>query len=117
MKIGKVGLLVAVLTFALGGAAMAAVAAGQGGIGADQLVYQGATVETQVDVNGEAAMALVGSALDAIAAQMEEQAKAMQAEGKSPGEGPMAMLPMAAPMIGPARDAIKSLSHITVVVM
>jgi hypothetical protein len=93
-------------------ATMALAAGAEGSVSTDQLIYKGASVKTQVDVNGAAAIALVGNALDAIAAQVEEQAKS----GKA-GEGPMAMLPMVAPMIGPAKDVIKSLERITVLVM
>jgi len=112
MRIRSLVLLTVVLCMAA--MATMAVAAGvEGGVATDQLIYKGASVKTQIDVNGAAAVALVGSALDAIAAQVEEQAKS----GKIGGQGPMAMLPMAAPMIGPAKDAIKSLERITVLVM
>jgi hypothetical protein len=109
---GRLGVLVAVGLLMAAGAALAA---DQPAITADKLVYQGATVETQVDVNGEAAMQLVGGVIDALAAQAKAQAEAMAAGGK-PGEGPMAMLPAAVPLIEPAKEAIKSLSQITVVV-
>lgn len=107
------GLVVLTVVVCMAAMATMAVAAGtEGGVPTDQLIYKGASVKTQIDVNGAAAIALVGNALDAIAAQVEEQAKA----GK-PGEGPMAMLPMAAPMIGPAKDVIKSLERVTILVM
>ncbi len=89
--------------------------AAEGGLATEKLIYQGAEVETQVDVNGAAAVALVGGAVDAIAAQSQEAAKAMQSQGG--GGGRMAMLPMVVPMIEPAKEAIKSLERITVLVM
>jgi hypothetical protein len=102
----------AVALLALTGTALAA---DQPTITADALIYQGAVVETQVDVNGVAAMQLVGGVLDAVAEQAKAHVEAMAASGK-PAEGPMAMLPMAVPLIEPAKEAIKSLSQITVVV-
>ena len=92
--------------------------AAEGGVATEKLIYQGAAVETQVDVNGVAAVQLVGGALDAIAAQAQEAAKAMQAQGGPKAtEGPAAMLPAVLPMIEPAKEAIKSLERITVLVM
>lgn len=83
------------------------------------LVYQGATVKTQVDVNGAAAVQLVGGLLDAAAAAVEEQAKAMSlaGPGAAPPQGHAAEIAMVAPMVGPARDIIKSLDRVTVLQM
>jgi hypothetical protein len=111
MRWAGVALLVVVV-----GAASGAWAAE--GITAEQLVYQGATVETQVDVNGAAAVQLVGGVVDALAAQVQEQVKAMQMSGAAaPQSGPAAVLPMVLPMVAPMQDAIKSLERITLVVM
>ena len=44
----------------------------------DSLVYQGADVQTQVDVNGATAMILLGKALDTVSAQAQKQALALQ---------------------------------------
>ena len=120
MNVNRLGLLAGVLVLALltavaGSAAPAT--PGEGPVPVEKLVYQGAAIDTQIDVNGEAAVALIGSALDALAAQAEEQVKAMQASGNAPMPGPMAKLSLVAPMIGPAKDAIKSLQHVTVLVM
>ena len=93
--------------------ALATAACAQGApMTAAQLVYEGADVDTQVDVNGVAAMQLVGGMLDAIVAQAKNLPP-----GGGPQDGPMAMLPAVMPMLDPARDAIKSLQQITVVVM
>ncbi len=120
MNVNRLGLLAGALVLALlaAGAGLAApTTLGEGPVQVEKLIYQGAAIDTQIDVNGEAAVMLVGSALDALAAQAEEQVKAMQASGNPPMPGPMAKLSLVAPMIGPAKDAIKSLQHITVLVM
>ncbi len=96
-------LLLAVLTCGL--------AAAEDGLPTEQLIYQGATVKTQIDVNGEAAVLLIGGMLDAAAEAVQKQA------ASAPQSGPMAQMAMAAPFIGPAKDAIKSLSRATVLVM
>lgn len=88
------------------------------GIPTDKLIYQGVAVETQVDVNGAGAVALVGGAIDAIAAQAQEAGRQLQAQGGAAASvGYGAMLPLALPMIEPAKEAIKSLERITLVVM
>jgi len=74
----------------------------------DTLKYEGATVDVEVDVNGEAAVQLVGGLLDEVAAIVQDQAGA---EGLPP------QLAMAQPFIGPAKDAIKSLSRAIALVM
>ena len=76
----------------------------------DDLKYQGATVKVEVDVNGEAAIQLVGGILDEAAAIVQDQASA-GAEGMPP------QLAMAQPFIGPAKDAIKSFSRVVALVM
>ena len=76
----------------------------------DDLKYQGATVKVEADVNGEAAVQLVGGILDEAAAIVQDQASA-GAEGMPP------QLAMAQPFIGPAKDAIKSLSRVIALVM
>jgi hypothetical protein len=81
-----------------------------------ELVYQGATVKMQVDVNGAAAVELVGGLLDAAAAAVEGQAKAMP-KPEANLQGPAAKMMMVAPMVGPARDLIKSLDRVTVLQM
>ena len=111
MRIRQLAVLTVALMCTVAVATMAVAAGAGGGVTTDQLIYKGASVKTQVDVNGAAAVALVGNALDAVAAQIEQQAKA------GPGEGPMAMLPMVAPMIGPAKDVIKNLERITLLIM
>ena len=113
---GKIWLCVVVLLAVVCAGCRASAA--DSGVPTDKLIYQGATVETQVDVNGVAAVQLVGGALDAIAAQAQEAAKAMQAQGgPKAAEGPLAMLPAVLPMIEPVKEAIKSLDRITVLVM
>ncbi len=89
---------------------------------AAELVYQGATVKMQVDVNGAAAVQLVGGLIDAAATAAQEQAKAMQQAG--PGAhmqgqemGPAQAMAMAGPMIEPTREIIKSLDQVTVLMM
>jgi len=114
MKIRQLAVLTVALMCTAAVATMAVAAGAGGGVTTDQLIYKGASVKTQVDVNGAAAVALVGNALDAVAAQIEQQAKAGSG---GPAEGPMAMLPMVAPMIGPAKDVIKSLERITLLIM
>lgn len=109
---GRQWALLVVLAATLG-AAPGAVAAER--VAAQQLVYQGAVVETQVEVNGVAAVQLVGGAIDALAAQAQEAAKQIQAQGAASGRA--AHLQAVLPMIEPAREAIKSLDQITLVIM
>jgi hypothetical protein len=94
---------------------------------AEQLVYPGASVETRIDVNGEAAMALAGGAVDALAAQVQarmEAARAAEAAAAAAqGAGAQAQRAAAeaqraaAQAIEQARDALKSLQTVKVVVM
>ena len=83
---------------------------------ASELVYLGTSVQTQVDVNGAAAVALLGSALDGLVSAAQEQAKT-QASGGAPALPIPPQAWAALPMLGPVRDVIKSVSHITVLVM
>lgn len=92
------------------------VAAGSEGnaLTSEDLIYPGATVKVEIDVNGEAAVQLVGGLLDAAAEVMVEQAAAIEQATAGAGKGP----PVAAiaPLIGPARDVIKDISRVTVLV-
>jgi hypothetical protein len=91
--------------------AAAAAPPGDEGLTVEQLALKGATVKFQVDVNGDAAMQLLGGILDAAAEVAQQQAAtANQA-------GPMAQMAMAEPFIGPTKDMLKSLSRVTVLVM
>jgi hypothetical protein len=91
---------------------------------ADQLVYPGASVETRIDVNGAAAMALAGGAVDALAAQVQARMEAAQAAAAA-AQGANAQAQRAAAeaqraaaqAIEQARDALKSLQTVRVVVM
>ena len=75
----------------------------------DDLKYAGAAVEVEVDVNGEAAVQLIGGVLDeAIAAAREQAASG----GQIPPQ-----LAAAQPMLEPAKQMIKSLSRVVAVVM
>jgi len=72
----------------------------------------------EIDVNGEAAVQLVGGLLDAVAEVAVEQAAALEqatagAEGKHSGGPPVAAV---VPLIGPARDVIKDIRRVTVLV-
>ena len=116
MRRTEVLVVVLALAVALAGQGLAA-AQEVAGITADQLVYQGAEVKTRVDVNGAAAVQLIGGALDAAAAAAKQQAKAMAEAGGKGAEGPMAMLPALLPIIEPAKEAIKSLNQVSFVAM
>jgi len=87
----------------------------------ESLVYQGAEVQTQVDVNGAAAVMLIGKALDTIAAQTQKQMAAMQAAPAGTQlaalQGKASVISAALPMIDPVKEAIKSLEHITILIM
>ena len=92
------------------------VAAGSDGnaLTSEDLVYPGATVKVEIDVNGEAAVQLVGGLLDAAAEVAAEQAAAIEQATAGAGNGP----PVAAiaSLIGPARDVIKDIRRVTVLV-
>lgn len=95
-----------------------AAAADSKALTSEGLIYPGATVKVEIDVNGEAAVQLVGGLLDAAAEVAVEQAAAIEQisagpEGKRSGGPPMAAI---APLIGPARDVIKDIHRVTVLV-
>jgi hypothetical protein len=79
----------------------------------DQLIYKDTSIEVQVDVNGEAAMQLLGGLLDAVAEIAQEQGAAMAQAGPVPPH----VAEMAQPLIEPAKEAIKSVSRVSVLVM
>ena len=106
--------LVAVLASAAGAAGPSASA---GGPSAEELIYQGSPVEVQVDVNGQAAVELLGGVLDGAEAALQAQAKAA-GEGKAALPPQVAgMLPVGVEMLKPAKEAIKSITQVTFVVM
>ena len=117
MKTGRMGRLVGVgVALGLLASAVGAFAAPtQGGVTTEQLIYQGAAVEVQVDVNGAAAVQLIGDSLDAVASTAKEQAAALAQAGT--GGGKAAMISAALPLIDPAKEAIKSLTRAALVVM
>jgi hypothetical protein len=75
----------------------------------DELKCQGASVDVEVDVNGEAAVQLIGGVLD-------EAARAAQAQIAAGGSLPP-QVAAAEPMLEPAMQVIKSLSRVVAVVM
>jgi hypothetical protein len=81
---------------------------------ADDLAYEGASVDVQIDVNGEAAIQLLGGVLDAAAEVAEEQIAAMTEGGPAGALGPVGM---ARPLIGPAKETIKSITQVTALIM
>ena len=106
-------MVVLLLLAAVGICVSAALAAppGDEGLTVEQLALKGVTVKFQVDVNGDAAMQLLGGILDAAAEVARQQAAA------GSQSGPMAQMAMAEPFIGPTKDLLKSLSRVTVLVM
>jgi len=92
----------------------AAPVAGKSPLSADQLVYPGARVETQIEVNGAGAVQLLGGVLDAAAASIEDNAKGRERVPAGTGSvHPAAMQSL----IVSAKDAIESVLGVTVVVM
>ena len=81
----------------------------------DQLIYQGAEIELQVDVNGEAAAQLIGGLLDAVAEIGHDQAATIGEGGAGPV--PPHVAAIAAPLIEPAKNVIKSITRVSVLVM
>jgi hypothetical protein len=75
----------------------------------EDLKYRGASVDVEVDVNGEAAVQLIGGVLDEAARTAQEQ---IAAGGSLPPQ-----VAMAEPMLEPAKQMIKSLSRVVAVVM
>jgi len=106
-------LLVLAAAFAATAAAAAPAAESAVPLTTDQLMYEGASVEMQVDVNGEAAMQLLGGLLDAVAEIAQEQGAAMAQAGPVPPH----VVAMAQPLIEPTKEAIKSVSRVAFVVM
>jgi hypothetical protein len=103
---------VLVVATALTGAFLTAtptVAAADEPLDVEQLVCEGAAVEVEIDVNGEAAVQLIGGVLDEAAVTFKQQAAAGQALP------PQAA--MAEPIIEPAKELVKSLSRVVVLVM
>ena len=101
---------------AAGAAAVAATEPGQGALSGEELVYEGAPIEVAINVNGEAATQLLGGVLDAAADVVQEQVSAI-ARGEVEAAGPFGEAAMAGPLIGPAKDVIKSVTRVTVLVM
>jgi hypothetical protein len=83
-------------------------------VAAQSLIFPRAKVQTSVEVYGAAAVQLVGGALDAAAAAVEEQLKALQASGADSESADLLKL---VGLVGPAKDIAKSLDHMTVLVM
>ena len=119
MRIRRVqlaGMALICAMLAAGAAAVAGTDPGQGELSSEELVYEGAPIEVAIDVNGEAAVQLIGGMLDAAAEIAQEQVSAV-AQGKVNAPGPLGQAAMAEPLIGPAKDVIKSITRVTVLVM
>lgn len=106
-------LLVLAAAFAATAATAAPAAESAVPLTTDQLMYEGTSVEMQLDVNGEAAMQLLGGLIDAVADIAQEQGAAMAQAGPVPPH----VVAMAQPLIEPTKEAIKSVSRAAVVVM
>lgn len=100
---------------ATSGEALAADVPAGGPLVTEQLIYQGAAIKVQVDVDGEAAVELIGGVLDGAADIAREQAATMTEAGAGPV--PPHVATMAEPLIDPARDVIKSITRVTLLVM
>ncbi|MBN1458194.1 MAG: hypothetical protein JXA57_01570, partial [Armatimonadetes bacterium] len=107
MKMRHLVSLLAVL-LVLGGLPVAASASADA-LQLEDLKYQGAAIDVEVDVNGEAAVQLIGAILD-------EAVSAAQEQAASGGEIPP-QLAAAEPMLEPAKQILKSLSRVLAVVM
>lgn len=119
MHARKTGYLAVLVAAAIAISASAAVAASPTDADAplttDHLILDGVPVEVQVDVNGEAAAQLLGDLLDAVADVAQEQAAvAMEAGG---GPVPPHVAAIATPLIEPAKNVLKSITRVSVVVM
>ena len=114
MQLAGMALICAML--AASAAAVAGTDAGQGELSSEELVYEGAPIEVAIDVNGEAAVQLIGGVLDAAADVVQEQVSAI-ARGEVEAAGPFGQAAMAEPLIGPAKDVIKSVTRVTLLVM
>lgn len=95
--------------FLLIGGLVAAAGASEGTLTTDDLKYQGAAIDVEIDVNGEAAVQLIGGVLDEAVAAAQEQAAA---GGEIPPQ-----LAATEPMLEPAKQILKSLSRVIAVVM
>ncbi len=114
MQLAGMALICAMLV--AGAAAVAGTDPGQGELSSEELVYEGAPIEVAIDVNGEAAVQLIGGVLDAAADVVQDQVSAI-ARGEVEAAGPFGQAAMAEPLIGPAKDVIKSITRVTVLVM
>jgi len=108
-------LLAAAAGFSTSSAAAAPPVPTEAPLTANQLIYEGTTIEFQLDVNGEAAAQLLGDLLDAAAEIAHEQADAMAKAGVGPVPPHVAVI--AEPLIDPAKDVIKSITWVTLLVM
>lgn len=118
MELRSAGWLCAVMLAVLAAAGACPVEAAPAAdepLATEDLIYEGTRVEMQVDVNGAAAMELLGDVLDAAAEAVEEQAAAAEA-GESQLPVPPQML-AARPLIGPAKEVLKSVTRASLVVM
>jgi len=115
MQLAGMALICAVLV--AGAAAVAGTDPGQGELSSKELVYEGAPIEVAIDVNGEAAVQLIGGVLDAAADLAQEQVSAVAQGKKLNAPGRFGQAAMAVPLIGPAKDVIKSVTRVTVLVM
>jgi hypothetical protein len=92
-----------------------------GGITAVDLAFPGTKTELQMDLNGESAMLLLGGTIDAIFDSAKQQADVVKAHGdKLPPEVSAIvaqMGPLAGPVMDAMKDSIKSITHVTVLVM
>jgi hypothetical protein len=117
MNTRSAGWLAVLLVLAAASAATAATAPpaanSEAPLTTDQLIYENTSIEVQVDVNGEAAMQLLGGLIDAVAEVAQQQGAAMAQAGPVPPE----VAKMAQPLIEPAKEAIKSVSRVSVLVM
>ncbi len=112
MEVRRIGSVVLVVATALVGAFLTATptaATADEPLGVEQLVCEGAAVEVEIDVNGEAAVQLIGGVLDEAAVTFKQQAAA--------GQGLPPQAAMAEPVIEPAKELVKSLSRVLVLVM
>ena len=109
------GAFLAAAVLAASAAVAAPLPAADAPLTTDHLIYQDTDIEVQVDVNGEAAVQLIGGLLDALAETAHEQA-ALIGEGGA-GPVPPHVAAIAAPLIEPAKNVIKSITRVSVLVM
>lgn len=117
MHARKTGYLAVLVAAAIAISVSAAVAAppADAPLTTDHLLLDGVQVEVQVDVNGEAAAQLLGDLLDAVAEVAQEQAAVAVEAGAGPV--PPHIAAIATPLIEPAKNVIKSITRVSVVVM